>query len=142
MKKISKSEVKKWLWENKEVLPGLVEEINFYTYKSGFDNLVFYENDNEFFQGNFDDFMELLEAIESNCDIYYTTDDYVKIINDGDLKSLSEDEYFIFLLENIDVIVDELIKCREDVEIPWDGLYEALKLYDDEDDDGEIVIVE
>lgn len=107
-------ELKTYLLENTDILKMIVDEIN--SYNGSLDYLEVYENDeftiNELFYNN------PYEAIRSTCYGFYDINDSLIRFNGyGNIESLSDYNYENELKENIDDIIEELLKIYNKIEI-------------------------
>lgn len=87
-----------------EDLDNMVIELN--SYNSKLPELEWFENDNEFFDMIFNDYMTLIKAVQ-NADGYSVDDKHVQISQEGYLTST--DVYFKLLEEKSDIIIEEYI---------------------------------
>lgn len=106
--------LKSYLLENINELKILVGEIN--SYNGSLDYLEAWENDeytiNELFYNN------PYEALRSSCYGYYNiNDDLIKFNAYGNIESLNENEYDIELIDNIDDIIQELLKIYNNIDL-------------------------
>lgn len=118
---MKKNELKKYLLDNMETLLDVVDELN--NWNLCLDYLDFWENDEEFFNTYFDSPMEIIRAIHYGD--YNYNDDYVKFNGYGILVSYTEDKRDEKIKDNIDDIVNCLIKYCNDI-IIYDERLEKL----------------
>ena len=114
--------LRNYLLENIDTLKFLVTEIN--GYNGSLDYLEVYENEeyiiNEVFPNPY-------EALKSCYYGYYNIyDSLFKINAYGNIESLSEDEYKVELQENLDDIIEELLKVYNKIDISKE-LYDHIK---------------
>ena len=106
--------LRNYLLENVDVLKGVVAEIN--AYNGSLDYLEVWENDeftiNELFLNN------PYEALRCSYFGYYSIYDSLLRFNAyGNVETLSEAEYKVELQENIDDIIEELLKVYNKIDV-------------------------
>ena len=114
--------LKSYLLKNVDELKTIVAEIN--AYNGSLDYLEAYANEeytiNELFSNPY-------EALKSSCYGYYNiSNDLVRFNSYGNIESLNENEYEIELIDNIDDIIEELLRIFNKIDISKE-LYECIK---------------
>lgn len=113
--------VKEDLREQLEDLPlskkiGLINEIN--CYDGSFDNLIVYENDEEFFQTFFSN--KILEAVRAICyGNYKYTDEFVRFNSYDNLESFNSFEFEEDFNNEVDDIIYWILENYENIDIEY-----------------------
>lgn len=123
-----RKELKAYLLDDMGVLVDIVNELS--GCSNCLSNLDYWENDEYFFDCNFENKLELARAICYGN--YNYNDDYVKINSLGNVVSYSEDEMVEELKNNIEDIVENLIKYHNEIVIDDEGILELFEEYSEE----------
>lgn len=135
MRKNINEKIKELLMENDELLIQAVQNLN--SWNGGFDDLSFYENDEEFFNTYFEG--NPMEAIRAtHFGKYSYNDNYVKFNGYGNLDTYSYSEMVEEIKSQIDEIVESCIENYNNIYIDEitdiiEELEEEEELEDDED---------
>lgn len=121
-------ELKNYILENEDLLE-IVREIN--SYNGGLEWLDYWENDEEFFEVFFDNPMKVARAVCYGS--YNYSDEYVKFDAYGNLESCSEYEIDGILKDDIDEIINELIRIYNNLYLD-DELVEMIEKYLEEEE--------
>ena len=120
------NEIKELLLNDVDTLRDAVNELN--SWNNCLDYLIVYENDEEFF----DMFFKGRPAEVARA-IYYGdfnyNDEYIKFNAYGNLETLSEYDYEELLKENVEEVIDCLIKYVEHISIDNEELDDLLSQY-------------
>ena len=120
------NEIKELLLNDVDTLRDAVNELN--SWNNCLDYLIVYENDEEFFDMFFKGRpAEVARAIHYG-DFNYN-DEYIKFNAYGRLKTLSEYDYEELLKENVEEVIDCLIKYVEHISIDNEELDDLLSQY-------------
>ena len=120
------NEIKELLLNDMGTLRDAVSELN--SWNNCLDYLIVYENDEEFFDMFFKGRpAEVARAIHYG-DFNYN-DEYIKFNAYGKLKTLSEYDYEELLKENVEEVIDCLIKYVEHISIDNEELDDLLSQY-------------
>ena len=120
---MKKNKIREYLLNNKETLLDVIGELNFYN--GCLEHLCFFENGDEFLDTFFDSPSEAVKA--AWCGEYYINEKYVQFNGYGNIDSYDEDERDEKIKEDIDNIVDCLVKYYKDIPIFDDELQELLE---------------
>ena len=120
------NEIKELLLNDMDTLRDAVSELN--SWNNCLDYLDVYENDEEFFDMFFaNNPAEVARAIYYG-DFNYN-DEYIKFNAYGNLETLSEYDYEELLKENVEEVIDCLIKYVEHISIANEELDDLLSQY-------------
>ena len=120
------NEIKELLLNDVDTLRDAVNELN--SWNNCLDYLIVYENDEEFFDMFFaNNPAEVARAIYYG-DFNYN-DEYIKFNAYGNLETLSEYDYEELLKENVEEVIDCLIKYVEHISIDNEELDDLLSQY-------------
>lgn len=115
---------------NIDLLKSVVSDVN--SYDGSLEYLDYWQNDDDFFECNFNDKMEVARAV---CyGEYNYTDDMVKFDGYGNLKSISQWEYEAELKDDKDDIATEFERLVNDGDLSVDD-YDRYINDDDEGDE-------
>lgn len=106
-------ELRRYLLENLEELKGVVAEIN--GYNGSLDYLEVWENEDYIINELFSNPYEAIRSSYFGC--YNFNDSLIRFNGYGNIESLSESEYMDELTENIEDIIDELMKIYNNLNI-------------------------
>lgn len=116
---------------NIDLLKSVVSDVN--SYDGSLEYLDYWQNDDDFFECNFNDKMEVARAV---CyGEYNYTDDMVKFDGYGNLKSISQWEYEAELKDDKDDIATEFERLVNDGDLSVDDYDRYINDDDDSDDD-------
>ena len=120
------NEIKELLLNDMDTLKDVVRELD--GWNGCLDHLNVYENDEEFF-----DIFFANNPAEVARAIYYGdfnyNDEYIKFNGYGNLETLSEYDYEELLKENVEEVIDCLIKYVEHISIDNEELDDLLSQY-------------
>ena len=120
------NEIKELLLNDMDTLKDVVRELD--GWNNCLDYLIVYENDEEFFDMFFKGRpAEVARAIHYG-DFNYN-DEYIKFNAYGNLETLSEYDYEELLKENVEEVIDCLIKYVEHISIDNEELDDLLSQY-------------
>ena len=126
-----KEKLQELLLEDTGYLMTIVEELN--SWNDSLDYLRVYENDEEFFRMFFsNDPMELARMIYYGD--YKYINEYVRFNGYGNLESLSDYQYKQELKDNINEIIDELMKNYNNIYLPAE-LEEVFNNFEEEEEE-------
>ena len=126
--------IEKCLLNNDEELLNIVNEVN--SYNGSLDFIVYWENDEDFFNTFFSDNpMEVARATFYGD--YKYCDPYVRFNGYGNLESFDEYELIKECKYYIDEIVNSLLGCWEYIDIYNEELLTLLSEEDEEDEEEE-----
>ena len=120
---MKKNELREYLLDNMETLLDIIDELNIFN--GCLEHLCFFENGDEFLDTFFDSPSEAVKA--AWCGEYYINEKYVQFNGYGNIDSYDEDERDEKIKEDIDNIVDCLVKYYKDIPIFDDELQELLE---------------
>ena len=130
---MKKNEIREYLLNNEDVLLDVVSELN--SWNICFENLDFWENNEEFFNTFFDNPMEAIRATYYGN--YNYNDDYVKFNGYGNIDSYSEYERIEEIKDNINDIVDNLIEYYYNIYINEELENLILELLEEDEEEEE-----
>lgn len=137
MRKNINEKIKELLMENDELLIQAVQNLN--SWNGGFDDLRFYDNDEDFFRMFFEG--KTMEAIRATQFGHYSyNDDYVRFNGYGNLDTYSYSEMVEEIKSQIEEIVESCIENYNNIYIDEitdiiEELEEELEEEEEEDDE-------
>ena len=132
MRKNINEKIKELLMENDELLIQAVQNLN--SWNGGFDDLSFYENDEEFFNTYFEG--NPMEAIRAtHFGKYSYNDNYVKFNGYGNLDTYSYSEMVKEIKSQIEEIVESCIENYNNIYI--DEITDIIEELEEEEEEEE-----
>ena len=128
MKVMTKEDIKQVIINFLECNLGEFESVihEIYNFNGEYGNLMFFDNDEDFFDSVFDQPSDVIQAMNEKYDKY---DSFVQLDDNGYLVSLSEEEYQDMLLDNIEKVVNTLLKIDVSCIYLTDVLKKSVLLY-------------
>ena len=120
------NEIKELLLNDMDTLKDVVRELD--GWNGCLDHLNVYENDEEFFNMFFEGRPAVVARVIYYGDFNYN-DEYIKFNGYGNLETLSEYDYEELLKENVEEVIDCLIKYVEHISIDNEELDDLLSQY-------------
>ena len=128
MKVYNKEDIKQVIINFLECNLGELESVihEIFNFSGELDELRYFDNDKDFFDSFFDNPSEVITALSEKYSKY---DEFVHVNDNLMLESLNEEEYQDMLLDNVEKVVDTLLKTDVSCIYLTDVLEKAVLLY-------------